>query len=129
MDWDEWLSQQFVDGLNKATGSKYNLRRRPDKETRHEAEPKKAVEAIYDDLANGSLAIEHTRVEAFDGMLDYENKVFSDVWEPLKGLPLAEHHVWIRVPFEWLAKDSHRRSRHKAGGLVRQWWLGVILFT
>lgn len=115
MDWDKWLAQEFVDGLNRAIGSKYELLSHPDKETAHQPEPRKALEAVYYDPAKGRLAIEHTRVEAFLDMLDHENKTLRDVWEPLRALPLPEYFIWLRVPFDWLGKDCSRQQRRQAG--------------
>jgi hypothetical protein len=123
MDWDKWLVQEFVEGLNKATAREYELLCHPDMQTGHEREQKKAVEAIYRDVREGRLAIEHTRVEAFLDMLTYENKIFGEVWKPLKLLPLPEYFIWLRVPFDWLGKDCSRQERREAASVVKDWFL------
>jgi hypothetical protein len=109
-EWDKELIALFVEGLNRRFGSKYALQCHPDKENRKQ----RAVDAI------GTVAIEHTRLEAFVGATAYEQGALRELWEPLKRLPLSEHYFWLRVPLRGVVKGQDWQH---AGTVVKDWFL------
>ncbi len=115
-DWDKRLIDLFVAGLNRKAGTSYQSPRYPDREDRRT----KAVDAMYFDPANGSLAIEHTCLEPFIGATAYERGPLKTVWEPLKQAPLPEYHISLRVPLKGVVRGS---NWGEAASLVNDWFL------
>jgi len=116
MERDKLLISQFMQGWNREKQTKYSLQSCPDKNERQ----KPAADAVYSDPYGHTIAIEHTRIEPFEGALGYEAGPFRTIWEPLKDSPLPEHHIWLRVARSEVEKSS---TWQQDSSLVKDWFL------
>ena len=119
MEWDKQLISQFMQGWNREKQSDFSFKSCPDKDERE----KPAADAIYSDTSGctvHTIAIEHTSVEPREGALSYEAGPLEAIWEPLRGLPLPERNIWLRV-----ARLEAQESRNwpQDGSVVRDWFL------
>ena len=114
----------FLRGYNRRFGTTYNVKEWPEEveKARHSATQSKAIDALAIDSGGKRLAIELTRVEAFESATEKDSK-FEPIISALKNPSIAipDHHMIVYMHLD--SMDRIRRAdRNKLGQEFAAWF-------